>query len=85
MLLTTDEYVDRFNNGEFDRDMARTVASWWYSPGQGAMVAFVTADKILPSLYREVEMELDWARGNSETLSTDVADLTKLLEWIKEN
>ena len=81
MILTTAAYVERRNSARtFDFDDAQTVASWWYSPAQPALVALATADKVLPSLYREVEIELE-----DMDPSSDREDLTALLEWAKEN
>lgn len=85
MILTHSEYVARLDYGPrdgFDRDMAQTVASWWYSPGAPAMVAFVTADKIVPGLADEVDRELREARNASED---DREDLRRLLAWAREN
>lgn len=80
MILTTDEYVERrISNDEFDFDDAQTVASWWYSPSQQALVALATAGKVLPSLAREVELEIDWAETHS-----DITDLRALLQWAEE-
>jgi len=85
MILTHSEYVARLDYGPrdgFNRDMAQTVASWWYSPGAPAMVAFVTADKIVPGLADEVDRELREARNASED---DREDLRRLLAWAREN
>jgi hypothetical protein len=84
MILTHSEYVARLDYGPrdgFNRDMAQTVASWWYSPGAPAMVAFVTANKIVPGLADEVDHELN-GPGLSEA---DREDLTRLLAWVREN
>lgn len=80
------EYTERRNsNEEFDFDDAQTVASWWYSPAQPALVALATAGKVLPSLYREVEIELEIVTGNNQHSQSDIADLKALLQWAKEN
>jgi len=96
MILTHSEYVARLDYGPrdgFDRDMAQTVASWWYSPSAPAMVAFVTANKIVPGLADEVDRELQGIRPHlpeSDRAIIDVdqlwmEDLTRLLAWAREN
>lgn len=86
MILTTAEYVERVADPThtFDFDDAQTVASWWYSPAQHALVALATAGKVLPSLAREVEIELDIASASDNYSQSDVADLEALLEWAEE-
>jgi hypothetical protein len=86
-ILTTDEYVERWEDGdeeEFDFDMAQTVASWWYSPAQPALVALATAGKVLPSLEREIELEIEWAEKSTAYTEDDIEDLRSLLKWAQE-
>jgi hypothetical protein len=85
-ILTTAEYVERRDFGKrFDFDDAQTVASWWYSPAQKALVALATAGEVLPSLTREIEYEIEWAEEHDPTNTDDIADLRSLLQWAKDN
>jgi hypothetical protein len=84
-ILTTDEYIERRNaEEEFTFDDAQTVASWWYSPAQHALTALTTAGRILPSLAREVELEIEWATKSTASTEDDIADLRALLAWAEE-
>lgn len=56
-------------------DAAQTIASWWYSPRQRALVALVTSGRVVPGLADEVRAELRGASG------VDREDLTALLRW----
>lgn len=81
-LLTTDEVTARVNAGTVDRTTARTIASWWYSPGAPSLVSFVTADKCTDAseLLAEVDREIGEA-----TRDEDRTELRHLRTWITDN
>jgi hypothetical protein len=85
-ILTQTEYIERRAFGEeFTFDDAQTVASWWYSSAQKALVALATSGRTLPSLTREIEYEIEWAEKSRETYDeSDIDDLRALLAWAED-
>lgn len=85
-ILTTAEFIDRVEDPthEFDFDDAQTVASWWYSPVQPALVALATAGKVLPSLEREIELEIECVEKDESYGEKDIRDLCALLTWAQQ-
>jgi hypothetical protein len=81
-LLTEPEVTARFDAGTVDRTTARTVASWFYSPGAPAMVAFVTADQLddASALLSEVDAELGSAGYDDDAR----IELRHLRTWITD-
>jgi hypothetical protein len=84
MILTTHDVQRALaawrERGELiDRDIAQTIAGWWYSPGAPAMVEFVTAGRITDTdaLYNEIQLERDAVRDLPEH-----EELDALLGWL---
>jgi uncharacterized protein YegL len=63
-------------NGPISDDAAQTIASWWYSPRQTAMVAFATAGVVdAPALLSEVRALVP--------APDQAQELKALIEWIE--
>lgn len=85
MILNSDEYYARFDDPDhaFDKDMAQTVADWWYGPYDDALTALATAGKVLPTLEKETEALYQYADEQFPGNTTLRAQITALLDWAK--
>lgn len=85
MILTSTDYATRINHGlPFNFDMAQTIASWFYSPGQPALVTLATCGKLVTGIADEVKWELDNLNKNDEDYANNKVDLESLLAYVRE-